>query len=208
MRNEEAVVYIVDDDSLVRRSFQRLFKIAGFAAESFCSAEEFLSNCPAGARGCLLLDIHMPGLNGFDLQHELDAHEIFLPIVFITGKGDIPMSVKAMKAGAVDFLPKPCEDSKLLEVAREAIARDVRDRQHRIALSDANRLIESLTDREREVLAMVAGGLLNKQIARRLEIKEGTVKAHRSHIMEKLEVESVAELAILAERAGIERVSD
>jgi FixJ family two-component response regulator len=208
MRNDEAVVYVVDDDPLVRRSFERLFKSADFAVACFDSAEDFLGNCPADARGCLLLDVHMPGLNGFDLQHELDSHNIFLPIVFITGKGDIPMTVKAMKAGAVDFLPKPCDESTLLEVAREAIARDALDRQCRIELSDTNRLFESLTAREREILAMVVGGLLNKQIARRLEIKEGTVKAHRSHIMEKTEVTSVAELAILAERAGIERISD
>jgi len=208
MTNEEVVVYVVDDDPLVGRSFQRLFKSAGFTVTCFESAEDFLQACPADARGCLLLDVHMPGLDGFDLQHELDTRNIFLPIVFITGEGDIPMSVKAMKAGAVDFLPKPCDDSTLLEAAREAIARDARDRRQRVELADARRLLESLTAREREILAMVVGGLLSKQIARRLQIKEGTVKAHRSHIMEKLEVESVAEVAILAERAGVERVSE
>jgi len=142
-----------------------------------------------------------------DLQQELNARDIFLPVVFITGKGDIPMSVKAMKAGAVAFLPTPCDESKLLAAAREAIERDVRDCQRRTELSDANRRMESLTDRQREILAMVAGGLLNKQIAGRLRIKEGTVKAHRSHIMDKLQVTSVAELAILTERAGIERIA-
>ena len=207
MSNEEVAVYIVDDDLPVRRSFERLFKLAGFAVASFASAEDFLERCPAGARGCLLLDVQMPGLSGLDLQQELDAHNIFLPIVFITGKGDIPMTVKAMKAGAADFLRKPCDESELLEAAREAIARDARDRQQRVELAEALRLIESLTPREQEILAMVVGGWLNKQIARRLKIKEGTVKAHRSHIMDKLQVTSVAELAILAERVGIERFS-
>jgi FixJ family two-component response regulator len=207
MRNDEVVVYIVDDDPLVRRSFERLFKLAGFAVASFASAEDFLVSCPAGAQGCLLLDVQMPGLSGLDLQEELDAHNIFLPIVFITGKGDIPMTVRAMKAGAVDFLAKPCDESQLLDAAREAIARDAHERQQREELADASRLIESLTQREREILAMVVGGLLNKQIARRLQIKEGTVKAHRSHIMDKVQVTSVAELTILAERAGIERIS-
>ena len=207
MRNDEVVVYIVDDESIVCRSFERLFKLSGFATACFTSAEDFLRGCPAEARGCLLLDVHMPGLSGLDLQQELDARNIFLPIVFITGKGDIPTTVKAMKAGAVDFLPKPCDESELLEAAREAIAKDARHRQQRMELADAQRLIESLTQREREILAMVAGGLLNKQIANRLRIKEGTVKAHRSHIMDKLQVTSVAELAILAERGGIERIS-
>jgi FixJ family two-component response regulator len=207
MSSNDEVVYIVDDDPLVGRSFERLFKLAGFAVATFTSAEDFLAGCPADARGCLLLDVQMPGLSGLDLQQELDTHNIFLPIVFITGKGDIPMTVTAMKAGAVDFLAKPCDETKLLEAAREAFARDARDRQQRIELADARRLVELLTHREREILAMVVGGLLNKQIARRLQIKEGTVKAHRSHIMDKLQVTSVAELAILAERAGIERVS-
>ena len=136
-----------------------------------------------------------------------DAHNIFLPIVFITGKGDIPMTVKTMKAGAVDFLRKPCDESTLLAAAREAIARGARDRRQRIELTEALRLIESLTPREQDILAMVAGGMLNKRIARRLKIKEGTVKAHCSHIRDKLQVRSGAELAILAERAGIERIS-
>ena len=207
MCNEEVAVYIVDDDLPVRRSFERLFALAGFAVASFASAEDFLENCPIDARGCLLLDVQMPGLSGLDLQQELDTRDIFLPIVFITGKGVIPMTVKAMKAGAVDFLRKPSDESTLLEAAREAIARDARDRQQRMELTDAHCLIESLTSREREILAMVAGGLLNKQIASRLKIKEGTVKAHRSHMMDKLQMTSVAELAILAERAGIERFS-
>jgi FixJ family two-component response regulator len=207
MRNDEAVVYIVDDESIVRRSFERLFKLAGFSVAAFASAEDFLSGCPADACGCLLLDVQMPGLTGLDLQQELSDHNVFLPIVFITGKGDIPMTVKAMKAGAADFLSKPCDESELLEAARVAIARDARDRQQRMEQTDAHRRIQSLTEREREILAMVAGGLLNKQIARRLQIKEGTVKAHRSHIMEKLEVESVAELAILADHSGIELIS-
>ena len=207
MRNEEVAVYIVDDDLPVRRSFERLFKLAGFAVASFASAEDFLENCPMDERGCLMLDVQMPGLSGLDLQQELEAHKIFLPIVFITGKGDIPMTVKAMKAGAADFLRKPCDESELLEAAREAIARDARDRQQRIELREALRLIETLTPRQQEILAMVAGGMLNKQIARRLKIKEGTVKAHRSHIMEKMHVTSVAELAVLAERAGIDRIS-
>jgi FixJ family two-component response regulator len=207
MRDDQVVVYIVDDDPQVRKSLERLFKSTGFVAVSFPSAEDFLSGCPADCRGCLLLDVKMPGLSGLDLQRELDAHGIFLPIVFITGHGDIPMSVKAMKAGAVDFLQKPFDDSALLDAVQEAIDRNARDRQQQSELMDARGLIDSLTPREREILAMVVGGMLNKQIAHRLQIKEGTVKAHRSHIMDKLHVTSVAELAILAERAGVERNS-
>ena len=133
MRNDEAVVYIVDDESIVRRSFERLFKLAGFSVTAFASAEDFLSGCPADACGCLLLDVQMPGLTGLDLQQELSAHNIFLPIVFITGKGDIPMTVKAMKAGAADFLSKPCDETELLEAARAAMREEENLEARRLA---------------------------------------------------------------------------
>ena len=205
--NDRPIVYVVDDDPLICKSLQRLFKSAGISSRSFPSAEDFLANCSAENHGCLLLDVKMPGLSGLELQSELDALDIFLPIIFMTGHGNIPMSVQAMRAGAINFLQKPFDDSALLDTVREAMDQDARDGQQRKALTSACGLIAALTQREREVLAMVAGGMLNKQIARRLDIKEGTVKAHRSHIMHKLHVTSVAELAILAERAGIERIS-
>ena len=146
----------------------------------------------------------MPGLNGLDLQKELEDKNIFLPIVFITGHGDIPMTVQAMKAGAVDFLPKPCDESVLLHAAGRAIERDTQEREKREQLNDARRRIDSLSPREREVLEMVIAGLLSKQIARRLEITERTVKAHRSNLMGKAEVDSVAELVELALIVGVE----
>jgi FixJ family two-component response regulator len=205
--NDRPTVYVIDDDPLIRKSLECLFELEGISSRSFPSAEDFLRNCSADGHGCLLLDVKMPGLSGLQLQNELDALGILLPIIFMTGHGNIPMSVQAMRAGAVNFLQKPFDDSALLDAVREAMDQDARDGQERNALADACGLIESLSPREKEVLAMVAGGMLNKQIARRLDIKEGTVKAHRSHIMDKLQVTSVAELAILAERAGIERVS-
>jgi RNA polymerase sigma factor (sigma-70 family) len=204
MNDEQAEVYIVDDDPMVRRSFKRLFKLAGYAATVFESAEDFLANCPREARGCLLLDVCLPSLNGLDLQQELADNEIFLPIVFITGHGDIPMTVRAMKAGAVDFLPKPIDEPVLLEAARRAILRDAQEREKRELKGDARRRIDSLSPREREVLELVIAGLLNKQIARRLEITERTVKAHRHNLMEKSEVDSVAELVELALIAGVQ----
>jgi FixJ family two-component response regulator len=204
MNDEQAEVYIVDDDPMVRRSFKRLFKLAGYPATVFESAEDFLTNCPAEARGCLLLDVCLPSLNGLDLQQELERNEIFLPIVFITGHGDIPMTVRAMKAGAVDFLPKPIDEPVLLDAARRAIERDGQEREKREQLADARHRISSLSSREREVMEMVIAGLLGKQIARRLEITERTVKAHRHSLMEKTEVDSVAELVDLALIAGVE----
>ena len=202
--NNQSVVHIVDDDPMVRRSIKRLFKLAGYTASVYESAEDFLGGCPAEARGCLLLDVQMPGLNGLDLQKELEDKNIFLPIVFITGHGDIPMTVQAMKAGAVDFLPKPCDESVLLHAAGRAIERDTQEREKREQLNDARRRIDSLSPREREVLEMVIAGLLSKQIARRLEITERTVKAHRSNLMGKAEVDSLAELVELALIAGVE----
>jgi RNA polymerase sigma factor (sigma-70 family) len=204
MNNGQPVVYIVDDDPMVRRSFKRLLKLAGLSSDSFESAEDFLDNCPAKARGCLLLDVHLPGLNGLDLQQTLTDNNIFLPIVFITGQGDIPMTVQAMKSGAVDFLPKPIDEPVLLEAARRAILRDGQEREKRELKADARRRIDSLSPREREVLEMVIAGLLSKQIARRMEITERTVKAHRHSLMEKTEVQSVAELVELALIAGVE----
>jgi len=202
--DKQNVVYIVDDDPMVRRSFKRLFKLAGYGATDFESAEDFLANCPAEAHGCLLLDVQMPGLNGLDLQQELEDSDIFLPVVFITGHGDIPMTVQAMKAGAVDFLPKPIDEPVLLDAARRAIERDVQEREKREQLTDARSRIASLSPREREVLEMVIAGLPSKQIARRLEITERTVKAHRHSLMDKAEVDSVAELVELALLAGVE----
>ena len=205
--DDQPTVYIVDDNADVRKSLLRLFKSSGIANRSFPSAEDFLKDCPTDSHGCLLLDVKMPGLSGLDLQQELHAHGIFLPVVFMTGHGDVPMSVRAFRAGAVNFLQKPFEDTALLDAVGEAVEQDGCQRQQRTESADAHRLIELLTSREREVLAMVVGGMMNKQIAHRLKIKEGTVKAHRSHIIEKLRVASVAELTLVAECAGVDRVT-
>ena len=159
MKNEQPVVYIVDDDPMVRRSFKRLLKLAGLTSDSFESAEKFLDNCPSEARGCLLLDVHLPGLNGLDLQQTLAGNNIFLQIVFITGQGDIPMTVQAMNSGAVDFLPKPIDEPVLLEATRRAIERDIQEREKREQLGDARRRIGSISQREREVLEMVIAGV-------------------------------------------------
>jgi FixJ family two-component response regulator len=198
-------VFLVDDDASVRKALTRLVRSAGYDAEPFASARDFLDNSRLGARGaaCLVLDVRMPGLSGLELQHELQAANAVLPIIFITGHGDIPMSVKAMKDGAVDFLPKPVKDKVLLEAIERALARADHERVQRAELEDIQRRVESLTSREREVMDLVVRGLLNKQVAFELGTVEKTVKVHRARVMEKMEVRSLAELVRIAERVGI-----
>jgi FixJ family two-component response regulator len=176
---------------------------AGYTAETFSSAEAFLRREHFDGAGCILLDVKMPGLSGMDLQEELNKADYHMPIVFITGHGDVPTSVEAMKKGAVDFLTKPFDDEELLQALRAAIEKDRDGRAEYTAVHEVRRLIELLTPREHEILRYVVTGMLNKQIALELGIAEKTVKVHRGRVMEKLGVDSVAELVRLAEKAGI-----
>jgi len=188
----------------VRKALTRLIRSAGYKVQSFGSAREFLDAhvVEVVEMACLVLDISMPGLNGFDLQKELDAAAAVLPIIFITGHGDIPMSVRAMKSGAVDFLPKPVKDKALMAAIEQALARAEREFSERMELASIQRRLASLTPRELEVMALVVRGFLNKQIAFKFGTVEKTVKVHRARVMEKMEVKSLAELVRLAERVG------
>jgi RNA polymerase sigma factor (sigma-70 family) len=198
-------VFLVDDDASVRKALTRLMKSAGYDVQAFPSARDFLERWRETSRSpaCLVLDIRMPGLSGLDLQHELRAADAVLPIIFITGHGNIPISVKAMKEGAVDFLSKPVKDDELLKAIEQALARASRDLNERHEHEDVQRRLETLTPREREVMTLVVRGLLNKQIAVELGTVEKTVKVHRARVMEKMEVQSLAELVRIAERVGI-----
>ncbi len=200
-----STVFLVDDDASVRRALARLIKSADHQVQTFSSAREFLDSGlqNKGAPACLVLDVRLPGLSGLDLQQELLARNLNLPIIFITGHGDIPMSVKAMKAGAVDFLPKPIKDTDLLRSVEQAIARATREQAERYELEDIHSRVQTLTPREREVMALVVKGLLNKQIAFELGTVEKTIKVHRARVMDKMEVQSLADLVRVAERAGI-----
>ena len=200
-----AMVYVVDDDDLVRRATARAFKSLGFEVASFADAQQFLDHKRLDRPGCLILDVNMPGLSGIELQDQLAARQIDLPIVFISAHGDIPMSVKAMKAGAVDFLPKPVDQQQLIQTVQQAIDRHALERRDNAELTEFRHRVDSLSKRESEVLELVVQGLLNKQIARRLHITEYTVKVHRRHVMDKTEVDSLAELVRLCERSGIAR---
>ncbi|EMI41736.1 two component LuxR family transcriptional regulator [Rhodopirellula sp. SWK7] len=196
-----ATVYIVDDDESVRNAKARLLKSVGLRVELFASAREFLDRERADVPGCLLLDVRMPGLSGLDMQQRLKEAQEDLPIVFMSAHGDIPMSVRAIKAGATDFLPKPVDDQKLLDAVGQAIDQDILARRSSGELGHIHRRLNSLTPREHEVLALVVDGLPNKQIASRLGISQPTVKSHRRHLMEKMEVTSIAELARMVEKA-------
>jgi RNA polymerase sigma factor (sigma-70 family) len=203
-----STVFLIDDDASVRRALTRLIKSAGYQVQAFGSAREFLDqNVTADDPACLVLDVRMPGLNGLDLQRELQRRNTNLPIIFVTGHGDIPMSVKAMKAGAVDFLPKPVNDADLLNAVEQALARATRQGSEREQLEEIRQRLETLTPREREVLEHVVSGQLNKQIASDLGTVEKTVKVHRARVMEKMGVQSLAELVRIAERAGIGKKS-
>jgi FixJ family two-component response regulator len=196
-------VFIIDDDASVRKSLSRLLRSAGFEVETFATAELFLEREHYDGIGCLVLDVRMPGISGIDLQDELGKADYSMPFVFITGHGDIPMGVHAMKKGAVDFLAKPFEDEELLQAVREAIEKDMWGRAEYAEVHEVRGRIALLTARELDVLRYVITGKLNKQIAYKLGIAEKTVKVHRGRIMEKLGVDSVADLVRLAEKAGI-----
>jgi FixJ family two-component response regulator len=195
----DAVVAIVDDDLSAREGLSSLIRSAGFRVETFASAPEFLA-CPAAATaGCLVLDLQLPGLSGLDLQKRMAEAGMEIPIVFLTGHGNIPASVQAMKAGAVEFLTKPFDEQELLRAIQEAVDRDRRTRQQRAEMRELRDRYESLTAREQEVMRHVVSGLLNKQIAAELNITEFTVKIHRGHVMRKMRSDSVADLVRMAE---------
>jgi FixJ family two-component response regulator len=201
--NRVPIVYIVDDDPSVLRSLGRLIRSAGLKAAAFNSPDEFLTRLGVESYGCLVLDVAMPGVNGLELQTALATRGCLLPIVFITGQGDIPMSVRAMKAGAIDFLRKPFKSGELLAAVRVALEKNRQARQEQAERDHLNAWLARLTPREREVLPYIIGGNLNKQTAFELGTAEKTIKVHRARVFEKLGVTSVAELVRLAERAGI-----
>jgi len=202
--NMRPTVFVVDDDPSVLKSLVRLLRSLGFDVETFASAELFLARKHYDGIGCIVLDVRMPGLSGMDLQEKLSQADYSMPIIFITGHGNIPMSVEAMKKGAVDFLTKPFDDEELLQAVKKAIEKDSKAKAERAEVHDALRRIKQLTPREHEILRYVITGMLNKQIALKLDIAEKTVKIHRGRIMEKLCVNSVADLVRLADKAGIE----
>jgi len=202
MNNPQGTVYIVDDDPSMRKALGRLCQTAGLTAKTFASAREFLDSGAPESPACLVLDVRMPGLSGLDLQTELATRNIQTQIVFITGHGDIPTSVRAMKAGAVDFLTKPFKDRDLVAVIRNALSKDVQMKSAHEEHDLIQRRLESLTPRERQVFELVIKGLLNKQIAAELGASEQTIKVHRARVMEKMQVASVAELVQAAVKAG------
>jgi len=196
-------VFIVDDDLSVLKALARLLRSAGLNAVTFASAQDFLDHHDRNAPGCLVLDVAMPRINGLDLQQSLVAQGSELPVIFLTGHGDIPMSVRAIKQGAADFLTKPVHDSDLLEAIHGAIEKDRIARQARVKLSELQQRLATLTPREREVLSHVVSGKRNRQIAADLGTVEKTIKVHRAHLMKKLKVGSLADLVKLAERLGV-----
>jgi FixJ family two-component response regulator len=199
----EHIVFVVDDDQSMRVALTNLFQSMDFNVEVFSSAAELLESELPNIASCLVLDIRMPGVNGLEFQQALARAGINVPIVFMTGHGDIPMSVKAMKAGAVDFLQKPFRDQDMLDAVTRALDQDRKRRDGEQAASKLRLLFDSLTRREREVLALVTSGLMNKQIAHQLEVSEITVKIHRGNVMKKMEARSFADLVRMAETLGI-----
>jgi len=195
-----SIVFVVDDDPSVRSSIKFLLSTVGLQVESFGSADAFLHKKPSDVPSCLVLDVRLPGLSGLDFQRELAVRNIRIPIVFLTGHGDIPMSVRAMKAGAVEFLTKPFRDQDLLDAVRVALERDNRRREQEKEVTDIQRRVDSLTAREQQVISMLVSGMLNKQIAAQLGTAESTVKVQRSRAMEKMHAESLVDLVRMIEK--------
>ena len=200
---EEPVVLVVDDDRAMREGLKSLLESVGLQVALFDSAQGLMQSKLPDAPSCIILDIRLPRVSGLDFQAELAKADIHVPIIFITGYGDIPMSVKAMKAGAVDFLTKPFRDQDLLDAVSTAVERDRRRREEQRTNRNIQRRFDSLTPREREVMTFVSAGLMNKQIAGKLGVSEITVKIHRGHLMRKMEAKSLADLVRMAERLGI-----
>jgi FixJ family two-component response regulator len=200
---EDPIVIVIDDDPLTRGSLSSLFRSVGLGVKAFASATELLENPLPPVPSCLVLDVRLPRLSGFDLQTELCRLGVRTPIIFITGHGDIPMSVKAMKAGAVDFLTKPFRDQEMLDAVAGALERDQKRRGEEQSDSDIRARFETLTPREREIMAFVTAGLMNKQVGGKIGISEMTVKIHRGHVMRKMGAKSLADLVLTAEKLGI-----
>jgi len=200
-----STVFIIDDDSGVRESIKDLLESVGLRSECFASAQEFLSGGRSAVSGCLVLDVRLPGISGLDLQHELRKEGVTLPIIFITGHPDIPMAVRAMKSGAVEFLTKPFREQDLLDVVQRALNRDRAAREKQAELSELRQRYAGLTAREREVLTLVVSGMLNKQIAAALGASETTIKIHRAHVMQKMQATSLPDLVRMAERLKVSR---
>ena len=203
---KEPIVFVVEDDESVRRALTNLFQSVGLKVQLFGSASEMLENKLPDVASCLVLDVRLPGLSGLDLQTELAKANINIPIIFMTGHGDIPMTVRAMKGGAVDFLTKPFRDQDMLDAVLAAIERDRKRREADRVVANLQAQLETLTHRQREILALVSSGLMNKQIAAELGLAEITVKIHRGHSMKKMSAKSLAELVRKAEMLGIQRI--
>ncbi len=202
MTSDSTTVFIVDDDQSVRTALARLMRSASLHAETFASAKEFLEREHPDGPGCMVLDLSMPGSTGLELQQDMAAADIDLPIIFLTGHGNVPSSVKALKSGAVDFLEKPVDDDRLLSAIKHAVEQSVRTRRDRAKLSEIQGRVARLTRRELQVFRLVVQGKLNKQVAAELGMSEKTVKVHRARVMQKMEADSLAELVLLAKQAG------
>jgi len=202
MTDTDPIVFIVDDDDSVRKALTRLINSVGLNVETFASADDFLKRGSHNGPACLVLDIRMPGLSGLDLQDELVAAGLTLPIIFISGHGNIPISVRAMKAGAVDFIEKPFEDQTLLDAINQSLRKDRQAKLEQVELREIQRRVDSLTPREHQVFTLVVSGKLNKQIAFELGTTERTIKAHRARVMKKMQAQSLADLIRLAEKVG------